>query len=449
MSRARIAFFSPFNPQRSGVSDYSEELLPALSQKADVELVVDGYSLGNASIAGQFRVVTGPGFRATAAEYSMPVYQVANSAAQHGYMLPYLEEFPGVVVLHDYYLHHLMLGLTLLNGDFRAVQRILEPAHGSKARARAWGLLTSTANPYNLSLIGPLLDRARAIVTHSRFARDLVLQERPNALVRVIPMGMPEIDAGNRASIREGLGIGPSEFVLASVSTLSYTKRIEVVIVALALLQPGRPGLRLWILGGGQLSARALSRIRDAGLGDRVKTFGWTPAARYEELLVASDAVIDLRHPSGAETSASLLRAIAAGKPAIVSAQGSFLELPDEFTRKIPVATGEERHVANVIGEWMDRPGETAAMGEAARRYARSHMRLEQAAEAYLEVIEAARARHPTVEATPMSSDAKAAERFVFGTVYKACRAAFLLRTYGWAHAVQGLRQSCGGSPRA
>ena len=39
--RRRIAYCSPVNPVGSGISDYSEELLPYLAQYVDITLVVD------------------------------------------------------------------------------------------------------------------------------------------------------------------------------------------------------------------------------------------------------------------------------------------------------------------------------------------------------------------------------------------------------------------------
>ena len=37
----RVAYFSPLNPQRSGISDYSEELLPYLGRYLDITLFVE------------------------------------------------------------------------------------------------------------------------------------------------------------------------------------------------------------------------------------------------------------------------------------------------------------------------------------------------------------------------------------------------------------------------
>jgi glycosyltransferase involved in cell wall biosynthesis len=441
MPRLRIAFFSPFNPQKTGVSDYSEELLPHLGDKADVDLVAGPQPLTNAALTGRFKVLRAEEFLANRDRYDMAVYQVANSFYQHAYMIPCMQACPGIVVLHDYYLHHLVLGLTLLQGDFPALLGILRPAYGAGARSLAWRLLLSLADPYQVSLTGSLSDMARAVVTHSQVARDLVLADRPAKLVRVIPMGMPAIGTDRRTALRRKHGIAEDEFVLASVSTLSYTKRIEVVLAAVQKLAGRYQGLRLWILGGGRLGDGARRTMASPALAGRVRLTGWTPSETYEELLVAADAVVDLRYPSGAETSASLLRAVAAGKPAIVSAQGSFQELPDSFTRKVRVGPEEQEQLSAAIAEWIANPSTLEAMSCAALEYARTHMRLEQAADAYVDLVrEVMEQPAPLSPAGPLRSEAGAGQRLAWGSLYRAFRVGHLVRTYGWPVAIERIR---------
>ena len=52
----RLAYFSPLNPLQSGISDYSEELLPALAERADIDLFVDGFEPVNRAIRETFRI---------------------------------------------------------------------------------------------------------------------------------------------------------------------------------------------------------------------------------------------------------------------------------------------------------------------------------------------------------------------------------------------------------
>ena len=395
MQRLRIAFFSPFHPQKSGVSDYSEELLPYLAEHADIDLVAGSYKLANPEIQRRFRVLSVAEYLASANTYDTPVYQVANSFQHHGYLLEAMQRFPGVTVLHDYYLHFLMLGLTLQQGDMELLRNILQAAYGDQAPAYARRLWLSTQDPYEVSLIRPLIDMARSIITHSRCARDLILSESPQKQVHVIPMAMPEIGVQRREELRRKHGISKDDFVLASVSTLSHTKRVELLLAAAARLARSHAKFRLFILGGGQLGDRARQAISSHELASRVFVPGWTTAETYRELLVAVDAVVDLRYPSGAETSASILRAIAAGRPCVVSAQGSFLELPDTFSIKIAVHGDEVGCLERIVSGLMEQPNRCSAMSAAALVFAAQELGLPKAAKRYLDVVREARELRP------------------------------------------------------
>ena len=52
----KLAYFSPLGPQRSGISDYSEELLPYLARGAEITLFVDGFQPSNKGLTSQFEV---------------------------------------------------------------------------------------------------------------------------------------------------------------------------------------------------------------------------------------------------------------------------------------------------------------------------------------------------------------------------------------------------------
>jgi glycosyltransferase involved in cell wall biosynthesis len=430
------------------VSDYSEELLPYLAEKADVDLVTDEYELANRDIAGKFRVRSAKEFLAHADDYDMPIYQIANSVHHHGYMVPCMLAKPGLTVFHDYYLHFLMLGLTVMRGDFAALHTILRATYGSGARRRAYGLLLSTADPYNVTLVKPLIESSRVIITHSECARRLILDDQPDKPVRVVPMGMPENEfIDRREDIRVKHRFQPDDIVVASVTTLSHTKRLEVVLKALAKLKDAHPNLRLLVLGGGRPGDPAYKLIERYDLTSRVRFTGWLAGSEYAQLLVSADCVIDMRYPSGAETSASLFRAIAAGRPAIVSDQGSFVELPDELALKVPVGPGEEDRLSEAIRKVATDQKRRASMSRSALEYAKTTMRLDRAAGSYIDAVQEALSCPVSKPAEFMSRPA-ALKRVAWSSVYQVSRAVFLYRKYGWEDTVRRFRSdSRVGSP--
>ena len=99
----RIAVFSPLNPIRSGISDYTEELLPALSREAELDLYIDAdYVPSNHSLSEQFRIKTFDAARFEPEAYDAILYHMGNYYAAHRYVYESLKRFPGIVVLHDY-----------------------------------------------------------------------------------------------------------------------------------------------------------------------------------------------------------------------------------------------------------------------------------------------------------------------------------------------------------
>ena len=84
----RVAYYSPMPPERSGIADYSALLVPALRTRVDVDVAE----------------------RNGTADGDVALYHVGNDAEVHGWILERLRRRPGVVVLHDFVLHHLVAG---------------------------------------------------------------------------------------------------------------------------------------------------------------------------------------------------------------------------------------------------------------------------------------------------------------------------------------------------
>ena len=53
----KLAYFSPLSPQRSGIADYSAELLPYLAMGAEITLFVDGFQPANRELTSRFEVL--------------------------------------------------------------------------------------------------------------------------------------------------------------------------------------------------------------------------------------------------------------------------------------------------------------------------------------------------------------------------------------------------------
>ncbi len=103
----RIAWFTPLPPVRSGIAQYSRELLPSLAAVHQIDLFVDGRPEDVSAPDAGMRVFSALDFvwRERERPYDLIVYQLGNAPC-HDYMWAYLVSYPGLVVLHDGQLHH-------------------------------------------------------------------------------------------------------------------------------------------------------------------------------------------------------------------------------------------------------------------------------------------------------------------------------------------------------
>ena len=161
----RVAYYSPQPPSRSGIADYSALLLPALRERVDV-------------------VVAEPGKRAPAADLAL--YHVGNDPDAHGWIVDALRERPGLVVLHEYVLHHLIAGITIGRRDGRAYLDAMERELGVAGRLLGLGVLDNLlpllweTQPERFPLSGTILDQAQGLIVHSGLRR----AERPRRRLR-------------------------------------------------------------------------------------------------------------------------------------------------------------------------------------------------------------------------------------------------------------------------
>lgn len=441
--RLRLAYFTPLNPQRSGISDYSEELLPRLGRLADIDLVIGPYEPSR-PVARRFRVLAPREFLREAASYDCVLYQIGNNFEYHAYMIPCLCAVPGVVVLHDSRLHYLMMGLTLLQGNLPGLIEVLRPAYGQRSTRLAFRLLLSLADPYEIGLARPIIEMSRAVIVHNRYAAEEVVRDVPGKRVRVIGMGIEVRDGGTAPELLKlKHGFRADDFVIASVSSLALSKRLELILSALHGLKGAFPHLRFLIAGGGPLGGRTRRLIRRYRLERIVRHTGWLPADQYGELTRLADVVVDLRYPSAGETSASVLRAMEAGKPLVVSSHGFFRELPDACCFKIEVGAGEKEAFQRAIRTLIEREDLRRDMGSASRSYILANARLDVAARSYIEFLDEVirSGEEPNGQWNGVFVRSKSQTGKVLSAVYKLFRLGYYCRRYGFADTIERIRK--------
>ncbi|HEX8598784.1 MAG TPA: glycosyltransferase family 4 protein [Chloroflexia bacterium] len=391
----KLAFFSPLNPVQSGISDYSEELLLTLDDArvggsaVDLDLFIDkGYKPTNKEITRRFDVQQGKAFGRLAGEYDSVVYQMGNSAA-HAYIYDALLKHPGVVVLHEFVLHHLRVWMTLNGGRRKEYLAIMERQYGADGLDAARRVLLGQYPEalFNYPLSDEVIQAARGIIVHSRHMEGLVKGVRPDVPVSVVPMGVPLPPHITRDEARARLGLDLDLFLVTSVGHLNPYKRVSATLRAFKALLMEVPNSAYLLIGSRSPNYDPTRQIEMLGLTERVRSTGYVSPHDFTYYLAASDVCLNLRYPTAGETSASLLRIMGAGVPVLVSRTGSFEELPDDAAGKVDVGDFEEELLLEYLLLLARRPDLREAMSTSARRYVAEHHTLEGAATGYLRFL--------------------------------------------------------------
>ena len=316
----KLAFLSPLPPTRSGVAHYASLILPALREKFDLTAFssLEGYR---------------------AADFDLAIYQLGNNP-HHEFVFAEAMRNPGVVVLHDLVLHHLIVEMTLARGDEVGYVASMRASHGEAgaawARGRAAGLHSEMGN-FLLPGSVDLAMRSRSVIVHNQWAADRLRSFGVTIPIEVVPHPFvaPE-PSGDRDALRKRLGFGPNDRVIGFFGFLTSAKRGEVVLEAFRAAHRRDPRLRLLIVGepAPNVDMKALE-------GEGVITTGYVPDEAFDSYYAATDRLVNLRYPSAGETSGTLIRALAAGKPVAVSDYAQFAELPDDVVIKIPFGPHE------------------------------------------------------------------------------------------------------------
>jgi len=362
----KIAYFSPLPPERSGIADYSALLLPALEERIDVSVVRRGAKR--------------PPRGADAA-----LYHIGNNPEAHGWIFDALRRRRGVVVLHDFVLHHLVAGLTLGRGDPDGYLDAMQRDAGVVGRLLAHGVVDNLLPPIweqraeDFPLVGEVLASADSVICHSSYIERLAREYGYDGPIAMIPMpAWPAVELGDRLA---PAGRSP---LIGCFGYLNAAKRVPQLLEAFEHVRQSFPDALLVLAG----AAAADVRIDVDRLGDGVLRLAHQDERSLWQLLADCDICVALRWPTMGETSGMAIRALSLGTPLVVSDVGWFSELPDDVAAKVPVGDGEVEMLAAVLERLAADTELRDRMGAAASQYARTEHGLARVADLYVVALE-------------------------------------------------------------
>ncbi|KFC64552.1 Glycosyl transferase group 1 [Devosia sp. LC5] len=358
--RPRLAYVSPLPPERSGIADYSSELLRVLAEHYQIDVIVNQKQVSDPWINKNCGIRTPDWLLSNSGYYDRVLYHFGNSAF-HQHMFDLLDAVPGVVVLHDFFLSNIAAHMEALHIAPGFWVHALYEAHGYVALKERLTAVDTADVIWTYPCSLRVVRNSLGMISHSphslRLAKEWYGDDGEQWAV--IPLlRNPAVSTAKEAARRK-LGIKSSDFVVCSFGMITPGKQSLRLLEAWQKSSLARsPDCRLIYVGEnhvGDYGQALVQRAQEGDNADRVQISGWVGAPTFQDYLAAADMAVQLRTLSRGETSAAVLDCMGYGLPTIVNANGSMADLPDHAVLKLPDDFDDEELVDAIEQLWQDR----------------------------------------------------------------------------------------------
>jgi glycosyltransferase involved in cell wall biosynthesis len=384
----RIAWLSPMPPARTGIATYSRAVLDGLERI--------GYTKDRHAIQPIWPLR--PRHEGTIPWHTMGVYHLGNNVEFHRDVYRHAIQTPGLLVIHDLALDDFVRGM-IVAGDPLGHQAMRE---GVANAPRLIDLPDAVTNePLRVPLVAHVARRARGVVVHSPFVERYLRAFGCRTPVYVAPHPVVEKEAdvaralGRRDVVRGRLEVIGMRSLVGVLGDLNEAKQIDAVLAAAATLPED---VHVALVGRRIEGYDVEPVVRASGLGSRVHLHHDVADDEFLEWIAAVDIAVDLRFPHRGEVSGSLARCMQLGRPTLVSATGTYLDIPVGLVARVSPGRTDSDEIAGVLRDLLERDDVRLAMGGAAREHMLEQARTEATARAYAEAIDGTLAllRDPT-----------------------------------------------------
>lgn len=389
----KIGYCSPFNPMKSGISDFSEELVFALAKYAEI-VIFSPVLPEKRDILETFEVhplsdLDQPEIRENLDHI---VYHVGNNINYHGAIVEMLEKYPGIVELHELGLHHLAAARTLEAQGRESYLDMVRYCHGERGIKIAQAFFDGNAGaPWNdhaldMCMARPYIEQATGVIVHAEMIKQMVLGICPQVpIVNIILHSQDITDDPEklRKDCRKKLNLPEKKLVMGSFGFATSAKRILPTLDALAQLKEDGQDFLYILVGEVEKGITLKKELEARNLEDRVVATGFTTLEVFKDYLGACDFCINLRYPTQGESSASLHRMFGMGKPAIVTDIGTFADYPDDVVLKVRYDQHEVEDIYQAIIRLSPQKNELRQRSETSIQFAKEYCDLSKNAERY------------------------------------------------------------------
>jgi glycosyltransferase involved in cell wall biosynthesis len=419
INKKKLAFCSPLPPAPSGIAQWSGRILPILAAGFEITVFTDttdpvppldvsaGYSVESLK-----RFPLDPSSK----DFDLVLYQIGSNKLHAGIYLSAVLR-PGIVMLHESVLHHLVKATTVGIGENAAYTDEMTRYYGKEgaeiARLVHTGRAATETLFFHYPFFNRITERSRAIITTTETSKTVISTEYPTKRIHFSPIcGCMETSEADREAARKALSVG-DEFIIGIFGLISHAKKTNLVLDVFSRLQRKYSNIKLLLAGGVDPYYDLDKDITTYKIDDGIIRTGRLSDYDYSRWLAAADICINLRYPIGGESSSTLIEMMDAGKAVILPAAGQFLEIPQDCAIHIPLGRDSLGCLAAAIEEYMAKPEVLEAIGKRAKAFSTVHFSLERSGSSLIKTLE-----EITVSDLPEPAPLDAEEKTRFERLY-------------------------------
>lgn len=318
-SKPRIAFLTPFPPDKSGVADYTAKSLEEIGKLAIVDVFTD--ALPSKSFPGVRNVFPLSEKPFQLNEYDKVISIIGNSH-YHTEILKYHLRYGGACIQHDNRMAELY-AWNMGHEQFAKKASQLTKRNVEIAECQTW-LKDPSLLP--TLFLEDIIKKSKPLIFHSKVTQKLV-KEMYGVDTEYLPFCLyryfneESLSLPNRIDARKKLNIPKDELIISTFGLVDDTKcPIDCIYAIYFLNKWGIPASLYFVGAPGPLKNSLLELSIELNIANKVNILeSWISPEKYETFLIASDFAIQLRTFGFGGLSGAVLDCISAGIPTVVN----------------------------------------------------------------------------------------------------------------------------------
>jgi glycosyltransferase involved in cell wall biosynthesis len=234
-----------------------------------------------------------------------------------------------------------------------------------------------------------IVNRSKKVIVHHRWVKKQFDGEQHIVVIPLFAKLNCIVTDENVSAFRRRVGIKDDHFVLVCLGFVNSNKLPQLQIDVVKRLRKDGYPVQLIFAGEPAPDLKELvTAVETSELRENVIFTGYQSELDYFAAIAAADVIINLRNPSMGEGSLTLMHALAAGKPTIVSDANQYREFPDKVCWKLVHDQNESELLFEYLKRLLSEPQVRAAMSANAVLYVENVLAMDRIREHWVRALE-------------------------------------------------------------